>query len=99
MQAGHVVLFNGSRAVLPRAKALFPDLKVIVVTADRAALRHRLATRGRESGVDLDLRLARADFAMPDGIAHEVIDNSGAVADGVQALVAVLDRLTACPRV
>jgi len=99
MQVGHIVLFNGSRAVLPRAKMLFPELNVIVVTADRAALRQRLATRGRESGVDLDLRLARADFAMPDGIAHEVIDNSGAVADGVQALVAVLDRLTACPRV
>jgi len=99
MQAGRTVLFNGSRAVLPRAQSLFPDLAVVVVTADRACLRARLASRGRESGVDLDRRLARADFAMPEGIAHEVIDNSGPVADGVQALVAVLDRLAAAPRV
>jgi ribose 1,5-bisphosphokinase len=98
MQAGRMVLFNGSRAVLGRAKALFPDLAVIVITADRAALRARLAARGRESGADLDHRLARADFAVPDDLCHHVIDNSGAVADGVQALVAVLDRLAAAPR-
>ncbi len=98
IQAGRTVLFNGSRAVLPRAQSLFPDLAVVVVTADRAALRARLASRGRESGADLDRRLARADVAMPDGIAHEVIDNSGSVAEGVQALVAVLDRLAAAPR-
>ncbi|MDF1708528.1 MAG: phosphonate metabolism protein/1,5-bisphosphokinase (PRPP-forming) PhnN [Paracoccaceae bacterium] len=98
MQAGRVVLFNGSRAVLPRAKALFPDLAVILITADRAALRTRLAVRGRESGADLDHRLARADFALPEGTAHDVVDNSGAVEAGVQALVAVLDRLSAGPR-
>lgn len=98
LQAGQVVLFNGSRAVLPRAAALFPDLAVVLITADRAALRARLAARGRESGMEQDRRLARADFAMPEGIAHEVVDNSGPVEDGVQALVAVLDRLAAGPR-
>lgn len=98
IQAGRTVLFNGSRAVLPRAQALFPDLAVILITAERTVLRARLAARGRESGEDLDRRLARAAAAMPEGIAHEMIDNSGAVDKGVQALVAVLDRLTAAPR-
>ena len=98
MQAGQTVLFNGSRAVLGRAQALFPDLAVVLITADPACLRARLAARGRESGADLDLRLARAGFALPEGIAHERVDNSGDVAAGVQALVAVLDRLTAGPR-
>jgi ribose 1,5-bisphosphokinase len=77
---------------------LFPDLAVIVVTADRATLQTRLAARGRESGADLDRRLERADFALPDDMDHHVVDNSGAVEEAVQALVAVLDRLTAVPR-
>ncbi len=96
--AGRNVVFNGSRAVLARAQALFADLAVVVITADRATLQARLSARGRESGADLDRRLARADFALPDGITAEVIDNSGSVAAGVQALVAVLDRLCAAPR-
>ena len=96
--AGRTVLFNGSRAVLPRALTLFPDMAVVLVMADRTALRARLAARGRESGVDLDRRLARADFALPEGVAHEVVDNSGPVEDSVQALVAVLDRLAGAPR-
>lgn len=95
LAAGRTVLFNGSRAVLPRAMSLFPDMAVVMVTADPASLRARLAGRGRESGADLDLRLARADFALPEGIAPVMIDNSGTVAAGVQALVAVLDRLAA----
>lgn len=98
LAAGRTVLFNGSRAVLPRARMLFPDLAVIVVTADRATLQARLSSRGRESGADLDQRLARADDALADDIAHEVVDNSGTVAAGVQALVAVLDRFSAAPR-
>jgi ribose 1,5-bisphosphokinase len=98
MAAGQTVIFNGSRAVLPRAKTLFPDLAVILITADHAALRARLAARGRESGAEIAHRLARADFALPEGIAPEVVHNSGPVAEGVQALVAVLDRLMAGPR-
>jgi len=98
MAAGRTVLFNGSRAVLPRARMLFPELCVVVVTADHATLSARLRARGRESGAALDRRLARADFAMPDGIPHAVVDNSGTVEDGVQALVAVLDRLSGTPR-
>lgn len=98
MTAGRTVLFNGSRAVLPRAQSLFPELAVVLVTAERAALRARIMARGRESGVDLDRRLARADFALPDGIMPEVVDNSGPVAESVQALVAVLDRLAGAPR-
>lgn len=96
--AGQTVLFNGSRAMLPRARELFPDLSVILIAADRAALRSRLAARGRETGDDLDRRLARADFAMPEDMPHALVDNSGTIEQGVQALVAVLDRVAAAPR-
>lgn len=95
---GRVVLFNGSRAVLGRAQTLFPGLAVVLVTADAATLRTRLAARGRESGDDMRRRLARADFALPEGLAYQVVDNSGTVEAGIQALVAVLDRLAAAPR-
>ncbi len=43
------MIFNGSRAALPEAARVFPDLRVILVTAPEIVLAARLAARGRES--------------------------------------------------
>ena len=40
-------LFNGSRAALPGALRLFPNLKVVLVTAPEPVLAARLSARGR----------------------------------------------------
>lgn len=77
MDAGRDVLLNGSRGALLRAQARFPALKVIQITAPATVLAGRLAHRGRESRAEIELRLLRAVFALPDGIvAREVVNDA-----------------------
>ena len=84
------VIFNGSRAALPVARQAFPDLRVILVTAPDAILAARLAERGRESAADIEARLRRAAFALPDGIAHQTVLNAGTPEEGIAGLLAAL---------
>lgn len=89
------VIFNGSRAALPAAVRVFPDLRVILVTAPDAVLAARLAARGRESEADIRARLARAAFTLPQGIAAETVVNDGTEAEGVARLLAALQAVRA----
>lgn len=83
-------LFNGSRAALPGALRLFPNLKVILVTAPEAVLAARLSARGRESAGDVNDRLARADFAMPPGIPYVTVQNEGQLNRSIARFMAAL---------
>jgi ribose 1,5-bisphosphokinase len=85
-----VVVFNGSRAALPAAQAAFPHLRVIMVTAPDAVLAARLAARGRETEGDIRARLARAAFALPEGIEAITVVNDGTLEQGVARLLAAL---------
>lgn len=87
---GRPALFNGSRAMLKDAVAQFPALQIIHVTARSDVLAERLAARGRETKDDIARRLERAAMGLPDGIDAIEIDNSDALEDAVQALLAVL---------
>ncbi|MGL4237708.1 phosphonate metabolism protein/1,5-bisphosphokinase (PRPP-forming) PhnN [Tabrizicola sp.] len=89
------VIFNGSRLALPAARAAFPDLRVILVTAPDAVLAARLAARGRETTTDIAARLSRAAYALPEGISAITIVNDAAVEDGVAALLAALQPVRA----
>jgi ribose 1,5-bisphosphokinase len=84
------VVFNGSRGALLRARAVFPDIRVIVVTAPAEVLAERLAARGRESRTEIAARLERSGYALPEGIAAQTVVNDGTVAQGVAALWALL---------
>lgn len=87
---GRDVLFNGSRAALERGAALYPDMVVIRVTAPAAVLMERLLARGRESRADIEARLARASFAVPEGLQVAEVVNNGPVAQGVARFLAAL---------
>lgn len=89
------VIFNGSRAALPEAAKVFPDLRVILVTAPDSVLAARLATRGRETEADIRQRLARAGFTLPDGIAAQKVVNDGALDTGIARLIAALQPVRA----
>ncbi|MFN3278379.1 MAG: phosphonate metabolism protein/1,5-bisphosphokinase (PRPP-forming) PhnN [Paracoccus hibiscisoli] len=84
------VIFNGSRAALPQAVAQLPGLRVVLVTAPASLLARRLAARGREAQADITARLARADRAMPAGIAHVTVVNDGTPDTGIARLLAAL---------
>lgn len=88
VRAGKVVLFNGSRAALPQARAAFPRLEVVMVTAPTPVLTARLAARGRESAAAIAARLERSLMPAPPGA--RVVVNDGTVAEGVARMLAVL---------
>ncbi|MDX5359128.1 MAG: phosphonate metabolism protein/1,5-bisphosphokinase (PRPP-forming) PhnN [Rhodobacterales bacterium] len=85
-----IVLFNASRAVLATAAAQFPGLRVVLVTAPPEVLAARLAGRGRESGADQAARLARAGFALPDGLDVAVVHNDSSPDVGLARFMAAL---------
>ncbi|WP_323117837.1 phosphonate metabolism protein/1,5-bisphosphokinase (PRPP-forming) PhnN [Burkholderia alba] len=88
---GCTVVVNGSRAYLPFALARYPQLRVVHIDAAPHVLAARLATRGRETADQVRARLERkVAWTAPAGAAIASIDNSGALDDAGQALVALL---------
>lgn len=87
---GEDVLVNGSRGALDQARAVFPDLRLIHVTAPLAVLADRLAARGRESRADIVARLSRARFALPEAVPVIEIVNEATPAEGVARLLQAL---------
>jgi phosphonate metabolism protein PhnN/1,5-bisphosphokinase (PRPP-forming) len=95
VEGAGAVIFNGSRAALAQATRVFPDLRVILVTAPDAVLAARLAARGREDEADIRARLARAAFSLPDGIDADVVMNDGPLEIGIARLLAALQPVRA----
>ncbi|EPX80389.1 phosphonate metabolism protein/1,5-bisphosphokinase (PRPP-forming) PhnN [Salipiger mucosus] len=95
LEAGRPAVFNGSRAMLEPAARLFPGLRVIHVTAERAVLAERLRARGRESEAQIAARLERAALQIPDGLDVVEIDNSGPLEEAADRLVAALQPVRA----
>jgi ribose 1,5-bisphosphokinase len=92
--AGRTVVFNGSRAALAQARAVFPALEVVMVTAPAPVLAARLAARGREDAADIAARLLRGGaLEVPPGA--RVVVNDATVAEGVARLAAALNPAAA----
>ena len=90
LAAGQDVLANLSRAVLPQMACRFARTDILMLTAPAEVLAARLAARGREDASEITRRLARADFALPDGTVAHQISNAGPLA---QTVTAVRDAL------
>lgn len=87
---GKTVLFNGSRAMLTEAVKVFPNLRIIHVTASDEVLAQRLQARGREGEEDIANRLRRAKQPLPEGLDVVEIENSSALDAAVEAFMEVL---------
>lgn len=88
LASGRPAMVNLSRAVLREAQAVVPGMAVLSLTARPEVLATRLAGRGRESAEEIARRLARASYALPDGLARVVtLDNSGALEDTILAVL------------
>ncbi|MBT9268490.1 phosphonate metabolism protein/1,5-bisphosphokinase (PRPP-forming) PhnN [Pseudomonas sp. MG-9] len=99
LSAGRHVLVNGSRANLRQAQERYPTLLPFLLTVKDEVLRERLLGRGRETPEQIDARLARnalfRDRRSSD-LPVYLIDNSGALQDAVNQLLALI-RLNAAP--
>lgn len=87
---GRDVILNGSRAAISQARAVFPSLRVIHITAPITVLADRLAARGRESHADIAARLSRADLSLPGDLPVIEIVNDATAAQGVARLLQAL---------
>ncbi len=90
LQRGVDVVFNGSRATLSLALRHFPDLTVLRISAPSRILAERLAARGRESRTEIEARLARAAYDLPDDLPVVDIANDATPDVGVARLLAAL---------
>jgi phosphonate metabolism protein PhnN/1,5-bisphosphokinase (PRPP-forming) len=90
LKRGGDVVFNGSRAALPAAQAVFGDLIVLRVTAPSRELARRLAARGRETAAEIEARLARTIYDLPAGLNVIDIANDGLPEVGVDRLLAAI---------
>ena len=90
LAAGRDMVANLSRGVLVQAQARFAQLHVISLVARPEVLAERLAARGREDPAQIARRLARAGSGLPEGIAAQEVDNSGALSETVAAALAGL---------
>ena len=91
LNAGRIVVMNGSRAMTGAAVEKFPGTRVVLIEATPEVRAARLAGRGRESAAEIEARLRReVNAPVPDAIR---IDNSGARDDGISRFLAALRAL------
>jgi phosphonate metabolism protein PhnN/1,5-bisphosphokinase (PRPP-forming) len=88
LDAGRVVVMNGSRTMTGAAIERFPGTRIVLIEATPERRAERLAGRGRESAAEIRERLSRElAVPLPDAIR---IDNSGPLELGVSRFVAAL---------
>lgn len=90
LEHGHIVVINVSRRVIAEARARFPDVRVVSVTAAPDVLAARLGARGRDP--DTSARLARDAPQAETGPAL-VIENDGPPEDAGDRLTGFLRAL------
>ena len=90
LAAGHDVLANLSRNVVPEAVSRLPAVTVLTLTARPETLAARLAGRGRESDAQIAARLARSVPDVPVACPVIMIANDGPLAETVAAAHAAL---------
>ena len=86
LNSGRDVIFNGSRTAMVQAARIFPQLRVIVVTAPPDVLAARLSGRGRETAAQIVARLRREVEPLPAGLPVIEIINDGTRDQGVERL-------------
>ena len=86
LQSGAKVVLNESRGALGAISAAFAGLRIIRISAPSAVLAERLAQRGRESSEAISARLARASYDLPAELSVIDVQNTGSIAQGIDAL-------------
>jgi ribose 1,5-bisphosphokinase len=94
LRAGKHVIVNLSRAVVPKARALFPRTLVVHVTARPDVIEARLRERGRESSTVLAERFARGQMLDAKIEADLLIENNGKPEESIGRLGSLLIAMT-----
>ncbi|MFS8122128.1 phosphonate metabolism protein/1,5-bisphosphokinase (PRPP-forming) PhnN [Rhizobium sp. BR 250] len=98
LDAGEVVIANGSRSALPHFGTAFSRLKVVNIVAQPDVLARRLEQRGRESRDDILRRLERSSLTVVGDFDITTVDNSGAIEDAGKTIMQVLEQSASLSR-
>jgi ribose 1,5-bisphosphokinase len=90
LQCGRMVIANVSRSVIPDAENLDANVTVLNVTAATDVLAQRIASRGRESLADIELRLKREQPILTTHAQLINVQNDGALEDAARLFMAAL---------
>lgn len=88
---GRVVVVNGSRSVVGRARQIIACVRVALVTAPAAVLEARILARGRDG--DLLERLSRDTMTVEQLQPDIIIDNGGSLEAAVEQFVCFMRAL------
>lgn len=100
LRSGHWVMLNGSRAYLAQARARYPGLTVLHITAGADTLRQRLLARGRESADVVEARVRRAlEHQLPASADVLEVRNDGTLDEAGLQLQRQLQTLAGWPAV
>ncbi len=92
--AGASCLVNLSRGVLAEAETRFDGFVTLVLTAPADVLAARLKGRGRESADEIEKRLSRATFGLPEGLKRVLeVANDGALEIAVARALTAIDTV------
>ncbi len=95
IRRGQTVVFNSSRAIIGSARKRYARVCVVLVECPLGIRAERLAQRGRETAASIEARLMRKVTEFDPSEAGVLIDNSGDLHHGVDALVTALRSLPA----
>jgi len=94
INAGHIVVVNGSRTILTDAMSRFARVQIVLVSAPRELLAERLAQRGRESADDRARRLTRSDALFELALPHFELHNTGTPQQAASRFISFLLSLS-----
>lgn len=91
IRAGHCVVCNVSRTVIPGLRDRYSHVVAVLVTAPQDVLLERLAARARTTDGDLSQRMARSAKVSDDLDVDIVIENIGSIDDGARKLLDAIE--------
>lgn len=90
LRHGQSLVLSCDSYVIEKARALWPDVRVIYITARMDVLRRRLASMRYGSDTEIDMHLAQSARMRPHGESVMTVDTSESIAAGAQALMAAI---------
>jgi ribose 1,5-bisphosphokinase len=95
IDAGRLLIANGSRAAIDRFRAAYPRIAVLEITARPEVIAARLARRGRETAGEIEQRLSRDTGNWRPDCPHLRVDNSSTLEEAAERLYAAIEALAA----
>jgi len=84
---GQSLILCCDTSVIEQARALYPNVRAIYITARMDVLRRRLALMAYGSDIEIDMHLAQSDRFRPRDAETVMVDTSDSIAAGARTLM------------